>query len=218
MPTRMEMFIYWGFAAPHCCGFGGHSTGFSAENLSKGVLWDRSAWSLQQRLLHNYSCRSSVRASTSAPFHRNSLRRLGVGLKCVSEVSYRTMSWSLFPEEGSCLPQWPLWDRCVAIVRTTTLSFLVGKSTICSRIVVVYYVKDGLTKYRWVLVALYAEGRPVSVWAVNLATNNQCNSFGLPLQSVELFLGRWQIRAVHLFGARWGWGVGGGGTIVCCNG
>ena len=88
--------------------------------------------------------------------------------------------------------------------RTTTLSFLVGKSTICLRIVVVYYVKDGLTKYRWVLVALYAEGRPVNVWAVNIATNNQCNSFGLPLQSLELFLGQCQIRAVQPLGVEVG--------------
>ena len=42
--------------------------------------------------------------------------------------------------------------------------------------VIVYYVKDSLIKCMWVLAALYAEGRPVCVWAVwtvEIATDGQ---------------------------------------------
>lgn len=69
-----------------------------------------------------YSCRSSLLASTSALFHR--------GGKEVRQVSYRTILWLLFLREGSGLQR----DGCVVMIRSRTLSFLAGKSTVCLRL------------------------------------------------------------------------------------
>ena len=69
-----------------------------------------------------YSCRSSLMASTSALFHR--------GGKEVRQVSYRTILWLLFLREGSGLQR----DGCVVMIRSRTLSFLAGKSTVCLRL------------------------------------------------------------------------------------
>ena len=66
----------------------------------------------------------------------------------------------------------------------------------------VYYVKDGLIKYTWVPATLYAEGRPVNVWAVKIATDNQHVSFGLPLQSLKLLLGRRQVHVMKILEER----------------
>ena len=99
----------------------------SAQSCSMGQVDVKSAAKTSA-----YSCRSSPVASTSALFQRNRLRGGGVSRKSVSEVSYKTISWSLYPREGNGL-QRPSKDGCVVMIRSKTLSFLVGKSTICSR-------------------------------------------------------------------------------------
>ena len=66
----------------------------------------------------------------------------------------------------------------------------------------VYYVKDGLIKYMWVLATLYAKGRQINVWAVQIATDDQHVSFGLPLQFLKLLLGRRQVHVMKILEER----------------